>query len=238
MQNQLQSGSTTVPVSVLCRLLAVARSTTYYQPRGRHLEPQCDPVCVEAIRAVFQAHPTYGVRMTHARLTKGQGMIVNRKKVHLIMRLHRWTCRQRHTGRRPRVQHLKSIAAAPNQRWATDIATVDCGRDGWCAFVPVNLLPMFPVHTGWRGRSFSVVGNERSRELCEALELAPSTLQAVSATQGGRCLEQLKQQRRHFESPTAVFRCHDISQLEQKRERDSCFECVGKIGRTSSNDLE
>jgi putative transposase len=35
------------------------------------------------------------------------------------------------------VQHLKSIAAAPNQRWATDIATVDCDRDGWCAFVPV-----------------------------------------------------------------------------------------------------
>ena len=35
------------------------------------------------------------------------------------------------------MQHLKSIAAAPNQRWATDIATVDCDRDGWCAFVPV-----------------------------------------------------------------------------------------------------
>ena len=138
MQNQLlQSGSPPVSVSVLCRLFGVARSTTYYQPRGRHLEPQCDPVCVEAIRAVIDAHPTYGVRMTHARLTKGQGMIVNRKKVHRIMRLHRWTCRQRRTGRRPRVQHLKSIAAAPNQRWATDIATVDCGHDGWCAFVPV-----------------------------------------------------------------------------------------------------
>jgi len=138
MQNQLlQSGSPPVPVSVLCRLFGVARSTTYYQPRGRHLEPQCDPVCVEAIRAVIEAHSTYGVRMTHARLTKGLGMIVNRKKVHRIMRLHRWTCRQRRTGCRPRVQHLKSIAAAPNQRWATDIATVDCGRDGWCAFVPV-----------------------------------------------------------------------------------------------------
>lgn len=138
MQNHLlQSGSPPVPVSVLCRLFGVARSTTYYQTRGRHLEPQCDPVCVEAIRAVIEAHPTYGVRMTHARLTKGQGMIVNRKKVHRIMRLYRWTCRQRLTGRRPRVQHLKSIAAAPNQRWATDIATVDCGRDGWCAFVPV-----------------------------------------------------------------------------------------------------
>ena len=31
---------------------------------------------------------------------------------------------------------------------------------------------------GWRGRSLSVVGNGRSRELCEALELARCTLQA------------------------------------------------------------
>ena len=37
MQNQLlQSGSPPVPVSVLCRLFGVARSITYYQPRGRH----------------------------------------------------------------------------------------------------------------------------------------------------------------------------------------------------------
>ena len=108
MQNTLlESGSPPVPVNVLCRLLGVARSTIYYQPRGRHLEPHCAPVCVDAIRAVIEAHPTYGVRMTHARLTKGQGMIVNRKKVHRIMRLHRWTCRQRRTGRRPRVQHLQ-----------------------------------------------------------------------------------------------------------------------------------
>lgn len=31
---------------------------------------------------------------------------------------------------------------------------------------------------GWRGRSLSVVGNGRSRELCEALELARCTLRA------------------------------------------------------------
>ncbi len=102
MQNQLlQSGSPSVPVSMLCRLLGVARSTTYYQPRGRHLEPQCDPLFVEAIRAVIEAHPTYGVRMTHARLTKGLDMIVDRKKVHRIMKLHRWTCRQRRTDPPP-----------------------------------------------------------------------------------------------------------------------------------------
>jgi hypothetical protein len=36
----------------------------------------------------------------------------------------------------------------------------------------------FPCGSGGSGRSLSVVGNGRSRELCEALELAPTTLQA------------------------------------------------------------
>ena len=45
--------------------------------------------------------------------------------------------RQRRAGRRPRVEAFPSVASAPNQRWATDIAMVDCGIDGWCAFVPV-----------------------------------------------------------------------------------------------------
>jgi hypothetical protein len=64
VQNQLlQSGSPSVPVSMLCRLLGVARSTTFYHPRGRHLEPQCDPLCAEAIRAVIEVPTTYGVRI-------------------------------------------------------------------------------------------------------------------------------------------------------------------------------
>ena len=37
-----------------------------------------------------------------------------------------------------------------------------------------------PCGGGWRGRSLSVVGNGRSRELCEVLELARCTLQAAS----------------------------------------------------------
>jgi hypothetical protein len=32
------------------------------------------------------------------------------------MKLHRWTCRQRRIGLRPRDQHLKSIAETPNRR--------------------------------------------------------------------------------------------------------------------------
>ena len=45
--------------------------------------------------------------------------------------------RQRRKGKRPRAKAMRSVAPAPDHRWATDIALVDCGVDGWCAFVPV-----------------------------------------------------------------------------------------------------
>lgn len=45
--------------------------------------------------------------------------------------------RQRAIGKRPRVPGSRSIAPEPNQRWCTDIALIECGQDGWCAFVPV-----------------------------------------------------------------------------------------------------
>jgi len=67
----------------------------------------------------------------------GAGDASNKKKVARIMRLEGWTCRARRVGKRPRVEHKKSVAEHPDQRWATDIALVHCGLDGWCALVPV-----------------------------------------------------------------------------------------------------
>ncbi len=100
-----------MPVNALCLLLGGAGSTVYNQLHARQLKPHCDPVCVQAGRTVIQAHPTYRARMTHARLTKGLGMVVNRKKIHRIMHLHlhlhRWTCRQRRIRHTPLVEHYK-----------------------------------------------------------------------------------------------------------------------------------
>lgn len=59
------------------------------------------------MRTVIKAHPSYRVRMRHARHTKGLGVVVNHEKVHRIMRLHRWTCRQRCIWHTPRAEHLK-----------------------------------------------------------------------------------------------------------------------------------
>lgn len=136
-QLTLDSGQS-VPVRTLCRLLAVPRSTAYYQPRPRATRtPRFDTTLATRIHGLIQAHPTFGVRRVWAWLHFRDGLSVNRKKIHRLMRLHRWTCRQRPAGRRPRVPGSRSIAARPDERWATDIALVDCGADGWCSFIPV-----------------------------------------------------------------------------------------------------
>ncbi len=53
------------------------------------------------------------------------------------MKLKGWTLPKLRTGHHPRVEASCSVAPSPNQRWATDLALVHCGKDGWCVFVPV-----------------------------------------------------------------------------------------------------
>ena len=88
------------------------------------------------VRRIFPA----AIFMTLATLVAGyflDGLQINRKKVERIMRLKRWKLKARRAGQRPRVQASRSIVQAPNQRWATDIALVHCGTDGWRAMVNV-----------------------------------------------------------------------------------------------------
>lgn len=80
---------------------------------------------------------------------------------------------------------LASCASHTERRW------VQRGRS--CGVTESRTVP---CGGGWRGRSLSVVGNGRSRELCEALELVPMTSQAAS-------LPPLEQQ------PQQANRCDD-----------------------------
>lgn len=133
----LRAEGKAVSVSKVCRWLGVPRSSAYYLPRERGPRP-IDGFVAHVIHEVIQQEPTWGVGMTWGHLRHQLGFAtLNRKKVERIMRLSGWTCRQRRVGQRPRVEHKKSIASEPDQRWATDIALVQCGVDGWCAFVPV-----------------------------------------------------------------------------------------------------
>jgi putative transposase len=126
-----------VAVATACGILAVPRSTVYYERRERAPRP-IDGFVANLIYEIIQAQPAWGVRLVWSYLRFELGFsTLNVKKVARIMRREGWTVRQRRAGKRPRVERWKSVAQRPDERWATDIAMVQCGIDGWCAFVPV-----------------------------------------------------------------------------------------------------
>jgi putative transposase len=137
VHQHFQAEGRRVPWLKLCRWLGVARSTLYYQPHPRQHDEAIDQPLAAQIKEIIEERPAFGVRRVHVQLTKARGLRVNRKKVRRIMRLKRWTMRQRASGRRPRAEKRKSIAECPNERWATDLAYVPCGADGYAVFAPV-----------------------------------------------------------------------------------------------------
>ena len=136
IQSILLASGKQLSVTKLTEWLGLARSSAYYQPRQRRQRP-IDEAMAARIKLIHQSEPACGVRGTWSRLRFEHHIQVNRKKVHRIMKLKNWTLPKRRSGHRPRVKASSSITALPNQRWATDLALINCGRNGWCVFVPV-----------------------------------------------------------------------------------------------------
>jgi putative transposase len=136
VQKQLLASGKSLPVSSIVRWIGLPRSTAYYKPRRIRAKP-VDESLAARIKQIHEKEPSCGVRGTWSRLRFGDGLHVNRKKVHRLMKLKGWTLPKRRSGQRPRVKVTSSITESPNQRWATDLALIHCGRDGWCVFVPV-----------------------------------------------------------------------------------------------------
>lgn len=136
VHNTLLASGRSIPLTRLCEFFGVARSSAYYATRQRRERP-IDEAMAARIKRIHREEPACGVRGTWSRLRFVEGVEVNRKKVHRIMKLKGWTLPKRRAGRRPRVKGSSSIADQPDQRWATDLAMIHCGRDGWCVFVPV-----------------------------------------------------------------------------------------------------
>ena len=137
-----------VSYSRLCRVLEVPRSSFYYAPHPRGPR-KIDEAMVRAIWEVIQTDPGYGIRKVWAVLKYRQGRIVNRKKVARIMSWKGWTLKQRRPRMRPRVRGSRSVAEVSNQRWATDMTHVYCGRDGWC-HLPLVIDCADREIIGWR----------------------------------------------------------------------------------------
>lgn len=132
----LRASGRQASVSKVCDWFCLPRSSAYYQPREAKPRP-IDEDLATRIKRLHNQEPACGVRGTWSRLRFIEGIQVNRKKVHRIMKLKGWTLPKRKAGSRPRVRISRSIADRPDQRWATDLALIHCGRDGWCVFVPV-----------------------------------------------------------------------------------------------------
>ncbi|WP_238481169.1 hypothetical protein [Dyella telluris] len=62
---------------------------------------------------------------------------MNKNTVQRIFQLKGWQERKRAVGFRPRIQALPSVAAAPDERLATDLCRLWGGRDGWLALALV-----------------------------------------------------------------------------------------------------
>jgi putative transposase len=150
-----------VPKKTICTTVGVPRSVAYYHPRKREKVVKLDPDLSAKIKSLIEAHPSRGIRFVWAQLRFAQGLKVTRKKVHRIMRERGWTVKQRKAGSRPRVPGPRSVADAPDQRWATDFALVNCGQDGWCVFAPVVDCCTREV-LGW---SLQLTGRTKTAEL-------------------------------------------------------------------------
>lgn len=122
-------------MAVVCRVLGVARSSYYHQPRAVH-----QTTVKQALEAEAAAHPTYGSRRLTAQLRRAPyGWTINRKRVQRLMRrLGLIRPRQRRLPRTTNSQHgfrrypnlvQDLVVERPDQVWVADITYVQFARD-------------------------------------------------------------------------------------------------------------
>ena len=112
----LREDGLAVSVSQLCRWFGVPRRTVYYRPTKK--APTLQQRFVQPIKQLIEEHPAFGYR------TVAHLLSFNKNTVQRVFQLMRWQVKKRPVGFRPRVQAMPSVAAAPNERWATDLCRV------------------------------------------------------------------------------------------------------------------
>ena len=112
-----------VSISKLCHWFGVARRSFYY--KASQAAPTVNPAFSEPIKALIEDEPSFGYR------TVANLLGFNKNTVQRIFQIKGWQVRKRPVGHRPRIDAVPSVAAAPDQRWATDLCRVWGGRDGW-----------------------------------------------------------------------------------------------------------
>jgi putative transposase len=116
-------------MSKLCQWLGIPCRTAYYRPTKK--VPSVQERFAQPIKQLIEEHPSFGYR------TVAHLLDFNKNTVQRIFQLKGWQVRKRPIGFRPRVQAVPSVAAMPNERWATDLCRVWSGRDGWAVLALV-----------------------------------------------------------------------------------------------------
>lgn len=121
--------ATAYPVSLVCRMLGLPRSSFYYQPQA-----SADDELKAAIAEVIATWPTYGYRRVTAQIRRDKQWIVNGKRVRRLMQEMGLQAKVRRKRRRttdsqhdyPRYPNLVQNLAVvrPDQIWVSDITYV------------------------------------------------------------------------------------------------------------------
>lgn len=118
-----------VPIAKLFDWFGVPRRTVYYKPTKS--SPRIDPCFADPIKALIEEDPSFGYRNVAWPL----GFIKN--TVQRIFKLQGRQIREQSIGMCLRIQAVPSVAAAPNERWSTDLAWIWTGKDGWASLALV-----------------------------------------------------------------------------------------------------
>ena len=162
---------TTYPITVLCEVLDLPRSTQYYQPVVR------DEVDLrQAVEAAAREFPTYGSRRLSQQVRRAPyRLVAGRRRVRRLMgelglkrrpkpRICRTTNSQHGFGRYPNLV-ARRIAAAPDEIWVSDITYIRLQRE--FIYLAVVLDVFTRTIRGWNlgrslGQELTLVALERA----------------------------------------------------------------------------
>jgi len=157
--------------------LGLHRSTLYGSVEEvSSKEPTIHEELALRIKMILDSEETFGYRRVWAHLRFKEGCIVNKKKVHRIIRLKGWQCKlwNRPSRNGKQVELKRSSVDRPDILWSTDMTKIYCGSDGWCPLIPV-------IDNGSR----EVAGYRFNRQ-GRALEATDALNQAVMARYGSK----------------------------------------------------
>lgn len=188
----------------LCRVLRVARSWARHRPTAWAQPSSINRELATRVAELIRGYPTFGYRRLWALLRFRDGHRVTRRTVYRLCERQGWFVHQRTATPRPRVHGRRSRAAHSNERWATDVTHVPCGRDGWAhlaAVIDCHDREVIGYEFALRGRA-----REAERALEEACLARFGTLRPSGPTPTVRSDNGLIYQSRRFRGACRDYR--------------------------------